>query len=909
MDGPEIPSETETDFSGLGEANDQLPQLGRAQFRLEELMEAHTNRAMGIMGSFVLAFSQISVIPEDFLLLASWLTLTYPLEIHWHTCVTPTQRWTPAPDQSGGSSGGNCDNIQGSQDQVMTVYHQTGCDIGPLILKEGFHLGKVGWCGGGVYFAMSPKATVTKAPFGGVAWETDRSTSMPAQSMGKAREGGRSSYDGEDGDELIVYCASQAQPAKVVQWFQNCPGSESVIFCLDNPEWIPKDGGFEDTGRWVTRVDGTQRKREVWTCYRKSSRWLKGEALRKLERNFTATSTPVRFPPCSVRGECVCVMAEIMEMKVSTKKDLGFFLRAARVFLQGADAKEDLPARKPVDELQVSGLGEAIKVAVNLSTRLEDEGIANIESVSTHYKEVDSYGAAPQILIRLRRRIVPVDLQAPVGGLSLVTWNLAAINNNPFEFWISHSDEAYAKLMDQVEAFIDDPKEKDVPVASVFTEDLFKELQEQMKALEWQGLEKVEEIWRSDLQQRKIISGVLKDKDLGAKRLMSMPDRFTNTVNLASGTMAFRPTVINHSSNKLASVAEWWPQWRDFMFKEELELKTGKNGDTKRIRPCQMLTTIKKAKYPAITDEEEAVSIPLQCLCLAIFDAVLVHMLQVLSPDGHWQDIKSSICEATFRKKNQLTCRILESYSAASVICLQEASAAFLYRLRHSHMALTHHVVAPSKIDEQRDQNSAILLRKDAFPDGSEEELTDEVIGALQGTALEAGDLIALRACHAPSGQSFLIASFHGDTNGQATAPLLRALKQVAKGEMLVGMDANTYLHGSSTFYGVKEFLDECKGLGYRSCFEGDMAKCLTTCNARTFLQPQLNKACRSSMKLEKGDVNPKDHIIFALASFEVLQTVKDNTGKGEYIEGACFPSLSFPSDHGLVSVVLKPKS
>lgn len=44
MDGPEIPSETETDFSGLGEANDQLPQLGRAQFRLEELMEAHTNR-------------------------------------------------------------------------------------------------------------------------------------------------------------------------------------------------------------------------------------------------------------------------------------------------------------------------------------------------------------------------------------------------------------------------------------------------------------------------------------------------------------------------------------------------------------------------------------------------------------------------------------------------------------------------------------------------------------------------------------------------------------------------------------------------------------------------------------------------------------------------------------------------
>lgn len=579
---------------------------------------------------------------------------------------------------------------------------------------------------------------------------------------------------------------------------------------------------------------------------------------------------------------------EKMEMKVSTKKDLGFFRRAARVFLQGAEAKEGKPARAPVDELQVSGLGEAIKVAVTLCGRLEAEGLAVIDAVETHYREMDS-SFSPQMLIHLRRPTL-VSLEAPAGGLSILTWNLATINNNPFEYWISHSDAAYAKLMDQVEAFIDDPQDRDVPVVDVFTPELFAELIQQMKALEWQGLDSVEEMWKS-IQQRKIVSGVLKDKDLGAKRLMSMPDRFTNTINLASGAMAFRPTVINHCSSKLSSVAEWWPQWRRFMFEEELELKTGKNGDTKRIRPCQMLSTIKKAKYPAISEVEEAVSIPLQCLCLALFDAVLVHMLQVLSPDGHWQDIKASICEATFRKKNRLTFRILQSYSEATVICLQEASAAFLFSLRNSTLTRTHHVIAPSKIDEQRDQNSAILLRRDAFPTGSE----------------EAGDLIAIRASHAPSGRSFLIVSFHGDTNGQATAPLMRALQKVAKGEMLVGMDANTYLQGNSTFYGVQDFLEVCKGLGLRSCFEGDMAKCLTTCNARTFLQPQLNKACKSTAKLEKSDVNPKDHIVFGLSCFEPIQVMKDNTGKGEYIEGMCFPSLSFPSDHGLVSAVLKP--
>lgn len=30
-------------------------------------------------------------------------------------------------------------------------------------MRNGFHLGKVGWCGGGIYFAMSPEATQGKA--------------------------------------------------------------------------------------------------------------------------------------------------------------------------------------------------------------------------------------------------------------------------------------------------------------------------------------------------------------------------------------------------------------------------------------------------------------------------------------------------------------------------------------------------------------------------------------------------------------------------------------------------------------------------------------------------------------------------------------------------------------------------
>ncbi|CAE8610862.1 unnamed protein product [Polarella glacialis] len=47
--------------------------------------------------------------------------------------------------------------------KLMTLYHQTGYDAGPLILANGFKPGLFGWCGGGIYFATSPLETERKA--------------------------------------------------------------------------------------------------------------------------------------------------------------------------------------------------------------------------------------------------------------------------------------------------------------------------------------------------------------------------------------------------------------------------------------------------------------------------------------------------------------------------------------------------------------------------------------------------------------------------------------------------------------------------------------------------------------------------------------------------------------------------
>lgn len=46
--------------------------------------------------------------------------------------------------------------------KILTLYHQTSPHICDLILQDNFRVGKVGWCGGGIYFAMDAQATNNK---------------------------------------------------------------------------------------------------------------------------------------------------------------------------------------------------------------------------------------------------------------------------------------------------------------------------------------------------------------------------------------------------------------------------------------------------------------------------------------------------------------------------------------------------------------------------------------------------------------------------------------------------------------------------------------------------------------------------------------------------------------------------
>lgn len=518
--------------------------------------------------------------------------------------------------------------------------------------------------------------------------------------------------------------------------------------------------------------------------------------------------------------------------------------------------------------------------------------------------------------------------------LSAGTWNMAAINNNPFEYWVTYEGDdgtAYYSLMDKISDFLSSPGEGDVQVSTIFTDDMFREL---MRAVDQASLATTEEIekvgkdyWRADYSKRTIVDGILKDAALGSKRLVSMPDRVTNTIQLVDGAKAMRPTVINCYDGELPDLETWWQKWRDFMF--GTHLMTSKEGTAKL--PIAMLPKISKGKYPAISAEEEALSIPLSATLLAVFDATLVHIVNEASSD--WQHIRNAMCQALNERKNERTAEILETslYNDLDIMFLQESSMTFARVARARVLGTSYYdVYAPQEVDLSRDQNSLILLRKGRWSEPID--VTTDVLAPLmengKSSQIALGDLCVYQATRLLDNKKYILASFHGDTNGLATVPVVEAVQNYILGlddsasfSLLFGLDANTHFEclnekGDRYRACVTDFAAAFKEQGINSCYGNSVTDPHdyehTTFNARTYLQPQLNKAVKESEKTTSPlvDKNPKDFILFYDADLRTYELPsKDNTGEGKFLDDIVFPTLTFPSDHAITKAVLVDKN
>mmetsp|Transcript_63600 Transcript_63600/g.207485 ORF Transcript_63600/g.207485 Transcript_63600/m.207485 type:complete len:541 (-) Transcript_63600:88-1710(-) len=515
------------------------------------------------------------------------------------------------------------------------------------------------------------------------------------------------------------------------------------------------------------------------------------------------------------------------------------------------------------------------------------------------------------------------------GELKCVTWNIAAINNNPFEYYLTLPGEdakPYGDLMVAVQKLIESPGSRDVPVSEVFLPEMWARLKGAMAEQGWSGLDQVEARWLNDFSKRKIIEGFLKDKDLGSKRLASMPDRFTNTINNSDGSVVCRPAIINNYQGDVSNLKSWFDQWYHFMFVSEVSVKNRK-GELESKKVCSLLQKITKAKYPAVTEDEEAISLPLQTLCLAIFDAILIHILNTAASSAetgaiNWHDMKVKICAALVVDKQSNTINILAgqpTYLNADVIFLQEVAGAFIERLeKHPQLGDRFVVLVPQAADYVRDQNSIILVAKARL--GEAGGVPEECIlgGGLARADVADGDICAFSVPlrFGKTTKRVLLASFHGDTAGLASTPVVNAVRKHAADSdlrVVMGLDANTHTledpAGKTKFVGsfLKDLEDGPEPV--KHSWEGKPSDWITTFNARSYLQPQLNKAVKYEERLvsKSTDRNPKDYILFSASAFEVASPArKDNTGGCFFEEGIDLPTLTFPSDHAIVASSLR---
>jgi len=81
----------------------------------------------------------------------------------------------------------------------------------------------------------------------------------------------------------------------------------------------------------------------------------------------------------------------------------------------------------------------------------------------------------------------------------------------------------------------------------------------------------------------------------------------------------------------------------------------------------------------------------------------------------------------------------------------------------------------PEDLDSDRDQNSLILLKKGLFTNVA------EVTSGVAAVGQSKGDLFVITAdSNPPSSTKYMLASFHGDTNGLLTIPVVTAVHEFA---------------------------------------------------------------------------------------------------------------------------------
>ena len=372
--------------------------------------------------------------------------------------------------------------------------------------------------------------------------------------------------------------------------------------------------------------------------------------------------------------------------------------------------------------------------------------------------------------------------------------------------------------------------------------------------------------------------------------------------------------------------ADWFRRWVAYVFDARA---TSADGASRSM--IELMVPIKRAKYPAISEEEEALGIPLQVFYLAAFDGAWVRFAALAAGSfDAWQDIRASLVDDLVTHKFSRTVDVVEKIllsadegSALEVCFMQEVGASLVDALRaRAGVRNSCEVLCPKDMDVKRDQNSIVIVSK-AFVKGAPVvETTSDILGSLDASAADKfskGDFCAFLV------RGVLLCSYHGDTDGLQTKTITTAVHEYCERSedvkaCVFGMDANTHsFHREGKKQGVRDFIDFIRAsTSFSSCWtlaNIDVERdAMTTFSARTFLQAQLNKAVPLAEVAVSNltDRHPKDHVLVSLKSgasvseatvnrINAVDFAIDPPKALPFDADAMFPNARFPSDHAAI--------
>jgi hypothetical protein len=356
--------------------------------------------------------------------------------------------------------------------------------------------------------------------------------------------------------------------------------------------------------------------------------------------------------------------------------------------------------------------------------------------------------------------------------------------------------------------------------------------------------------WEERLKTKTVME-FLKDKGIGATRILSMPDRKVSGITDCSGKSPMRPTLITCHDHNFDNMGTWWAKWLEFMFgnqnscpktkekggcskpKENESKKTYSFLDAKSLakyeKKVQALSTEKNdPELMNVYQNNLNAAVAMQVLHLAIFDAILMRgALSTSSSVGNIDELRKQVCAALIETRDADRLQVLDPYlnmtertgggKLADIVTLVEAAKDFPTQLatRYPHFL----IVKPHTLETQ---NSLILVNNNTF------KIQDGIMAAGLGVLKEfkpEGELTykAVTEKNSPF-RNFLIASFHSNSEGTATGDVVKKLHEAAGNERLViGMDANTLWKSPDvTEEDVCRFYIDNKNLGLASVFQDD---------------------------------------------------------------------------------------